>query len=123
MFHGALLQAAQQFSLLKNKLQITDARFVGNIIVWLVGATTMMARHVHNIELQTLMEKMIKSLNSLWKEPNSSNVQGAIAGWKEQQGVARWHVGVDMNFVMIVEEVIVHMEHANIEVEKKNDYA
>ena len=65
MFHGALLQAAQQFSLLKNKLQITDARFVGNIIVWLVGATTMMARHVHNIELQTLMEKMIKSLNSL----------------------------------------------------------
>ena len=65
MFHGVRLQAAQRFSLLKNKLQITDARFVGNIIVWLVGATTMMVRHVHNIALQTLMEKMIKSLNSL----------------------------------------------------------
>ena len=67
------------------------------------------------------MVRMIKNLNNLLKELNLNNVLNVIIGFKGLLDVVQWGVDVDMNFVMIVEEVIVPMEHAKIK-GKKDDY-
>lgn len=55
------------------------------------------------------MERMIKSLNSLFEVPSLNNAQNVSIGLREYKDVVQWVADADISFVMIVEEVIVHM--------------
>lgn len=58
---------------------------------------------------------MMRILLSMSEELNINNVLNANFGLKEMMVAAQWHVNVDKNFVMIVEELVAHMDHALIQ--------
>lgn len=63
-----------------------------------------------NIESVIVMVKMIVSFKSLLEVLNLNNVLNVNIGLKGRKDVVLCLVDVDINFVMIVVEVIVHME-------------
>lgn len=67
-----------------------------------------------NIESVIVMVKMIVSFKNLLEVLNLNNVLNVNIGLKERRDVVLCLVDVDISFVMIVVEVIVHMECVKI---------